>query len=160
MCVLPAPASDKLLEERERPFDEWSARLRKWCLGRKREGEGKATRELRAFFLCAQDTSLAECGPKGQGYEVSRPPCRGNQFNKQRFDGIFLFFVQHTTATAGYVCLSIAFFQLQHFFSLEQCEHPFTLSIVHVPVLGDFISKKRRMGFSGRFILGSFQGVW
>ncbi|CAM9092024.1 unnamed protein product [Laminaria digitata] len=69
VCVLPASASDKLLEERERSFEEWSARLRKWCR-RKREGEGKATRELRVFFLCAQDMSLAECGPKGQGYEA------------------------------------------------------------------------------------------
>eukprot|EP00752_Nemacystus_decipiens_P005495 g4975.t1 len=70
VCVLPAPANNKLLEERERSFEEWSIRLRNWCHGGKQEGKGKATRKLRVFFLCAQDMSLVECGPKGQGYEA------------------------------------------------------------------------------------------
>ncbi|CAM9479194.1 unnamed protein product, partial [Sphacelaria rigidula] len=29
-------------------------------------------RKLRLFFLCAHDLSLAECGPDGQGYEVTK----------------------------------------------------------------------------------------
>ncbi|CAN0083327.1 unnamed protein product [Ectocarpus sp. 12 AP-2014] len=72
VCVLPAPASGaKPLEEKDRSFEEWSATLRDWCLGGKRKGKGVATRKLRLFFLCPYDRSLAECGPGGQGYEVT-----------------------------------------------------------------------------------------
>ena len=74
MCVLPAPESgDKTLDETDRSFDEWSTVLQKWRLEGKKKGKGFATRKLRLFFLCPQDMSLAECGPDGQGYEVSRP---------------------------------------------------------------------------------------
>lgn len=75
VCVLPPMEGKKPLEESERKYEKWSARLRKWCLGGKQEGKGKATRELRVFFLCAQDMSLAECGSNGQGYEVGYPFC-------------------------------------------------------------------------------------
>ncbi|CAB1109595.1 unnamed protein product [Ectocarpus sp. CCAP 1310/34] len=72
VCVLPAPESGaKPLEEKDRSFDKWSATLRNWCLGGKRKGKGVATRKLRLFFLCPYDRSLAECGPGGQGYEVT-----------------------------------------------------------------------------------------
>ncbi|CAM9606195.1 unnamed protein product [Laminaria digitata] len=71
VCVLPPMEGKKPLEESERKYEKWSARLRKWCLGGKQGGKGKATRELRLFFLCAQDMSLAECGSNGQGYEAT-----------------------------------------------------------------------------------------
>ncbi|CAM9844855.1 unnamed protein product [Ectocarpus sp. 8 AP-2014] len=72
VCVLPPPESGaKPLEEEDRSFEEWSATLRNWCLGGKRKGKGGATRQLRLFFLCPYDRSLAECGPGGQGYEVT-----------------------------------------------------------------------------------------
>lgn len=71
-CVLPAPKSEeKSFEERDRSFEEWSSVLRKWCLDGKKKGKGIVKRELRLFFLCPQDMSLVECGPAGQGYEVS-----------------------------------------------------------------------------------------
>lgn len=74
MCVLPAPESgEKTLDETDRSFEEWSAVLHKWRLEGKKKGKGFATRKLRLFFLCSQDMSLAECGPDGQGYEVSCP---------------------------------------------------------------------------------------
>lgn len=72
VCVLPTP--EKPLEESDRAFEVWSAKLREWYLGGKRQGSGFATRKLRVFFLCAQDMSLAECGPKGLGYEVGYHP--------------------------------------------------------------------------------------
>ncbi|CAB1119512.1 unnamed protein product [Ectocarpus sp. CCAP 1310/34] len=72
VCVLPAPESGaKPLEEGDRSFEQWSATLRNWCLGGKRTGKGFATRKLRMFFLCPYDRSIAECGPGGQGYEVT-----------------------------------------------------------------------------------------
>ncbi|CAM9925777.1 unnamed protein product [Scytosiphon promiscuus] len=72
MCVLPAPErGEKPLDERDRSFPEWSGVLRQWCEAGKKKGRGFATRKLRLFFVCAQDMSLAECGPEGQGYEVS-----------------------------------------------------------------------------------------
>ncbi|CAN0082454.1 unnamed protein product [Ectocarpus sp. 12 AP-2014] len=72
VCVLPAPESGaKPLEEGDRSFEQWSATLRNWCLRGKRTGKGFATRKLRLFFLCPYDRSLAECGPGGQGYEVT-----------------------------------------------------------------------------------------
>ncbi|CAM9524551.1 unnamed protein product [Ectocarpus sp. 12 AP-2014] len=70
VCVLPAPESQNPLNESERSFREWSARLEKWIRDGKKTGKKFATRELRLFFLCAHDMSLAECGPKGQGYKV------------------------------------------------------------------------------------------
>lgn len=74
VCVLLAPKSgEKPLEEIDRSFEEWSAVLQKWCLEGKKKSAGVATRKLRLFFLCPQDMSLAECGPAGQGYEVSSP---------------------------------------------------------------------------------------
>ncbi|CAM9702113.1 unnamed protein product [Ectocarpus sp. 12 AP-2014] len=72
VCVLPAPESGaKPLEEKDRSFEQWSVTLRNWCLGGKRMGKGFATQKLRLFFLCPYDRSLAECGPRGQGYEVT-----------------------------------------------------------------------------------------
>ncbi|CAN0216321.1 unnamed protein product, partial [Ectocarpus fasciculatus] len=72
VCVLPAPESGaKPLQEKDRSFEEWSATLWNWCLGGKKKGKGLATRKLRLFFLCPYDRSLAECGPGGQGYEVT-----------------------------------------------------------------------------------------
>lgn len=74
VCVLPAPESGaKPLKERDRSFEQWSAVLQKWCLEGKKSGSGVTTRNLRVFFLCPQDLSLAECGPGGQGYEASSP---------------------------------------------------------------------------------------
>eukprot|EP00903_Cladosiphon_okamuranus_P018139 g16693.t1 len=46
--------------------------LRTWCDGGKKKGKRFATRELRLFFVCAQDWRLAKCGPDGQGYKVGR----------------------------------------------------------------------------------------
>eukprot|EP00903_Cladosiphon_okamuranus_P007160 g6952.t1 len=63
VCVLPVPES--ILQESDRAFDQWSAVLKDWC-----RGTGLVTRELRVFFLCSYDMSLAECGPGGQGYKV------------------------------------------------------------------------------------------
>lgn len=78
MCVLPAPERDeKPLEDRDRSFKEWSGVLRQWCDGGKKKGRRFATRKLRLFFVCAQDMSLAECGPEGQGYEVSSSTTKG-----------------------------------------------------------------------------------
>ncbi|CAN0380592.1 unnamed protein product [Ectocarpus sp. 8 AP-2014] len=72
VCVLPAPENGtKPLAEKDRSFEQWSATLRNWCLGGKKTGKGFATRKLRVFFLCPYDRSLAECGPGGQGYEVT-----------------------------------------------------------------------------------------
>lgn len=68
VCVLPAPENEK---ELDRSFEAWSAKLKEWSAGGKIAGRGIATQKLRVFFLCAQDLSLAECGPKGQWYEVS-----------------------------------------------------------------------------------------
>eukprot|EP00903_Cladosiphon_okamuranus_P009162 g8755.t1 len=68
VCVLPIPEST--LQESDRAFDQWSAVLKKWCRGGKEKGKRWGTRELRVFFLCSYDMSLAECGPGGQGYKV------------------------------------------------------------------------------------------
>ncbi|CAM9528387.1 unnamed protein product [Ectocarpus fasciculatus] len=86
VCVLPARGAR--LEESDRSFEKWSTALEEWCTsksptndvkdpgrktrlpGFKKKLTGLVTRELRLFFLCAQDMSLAECGPDGQGYEV------------------------------------------------------------------------------------------
>ncbi|CAM9960831.1 unnamed protein product [Ectocarpus sp. 4 AP-2014] len=68
VCVLPVPEST--LQERDRAFDQWSAVLMNWCRSGKEKGKGWRTRELRVFFLCSYDMSLAECGPGGQGYKV------------------------------------------------------------------------------------------
>lgn len=73
VAVLPLGRGRKPLTELERSFDEWSAKLQEWCLGGKKDGKRFATRELRIFFLCPYNMSLAECGPTGQGYEVSSP---------------------------------------------------------------------------------------
>eukprot|EP00903_Cladosiphon_okamuranus_P018140 g16693.t2 len=51
--------------------------LRTWCDGGKKKGKRFATRELRLFFVCAQDWRLAKCGPDGQGYKVT--PVRHQQ---------------------------------------------------------------------------------
>eukprot|EP00903_Cladosiphon_okamuranus_P007165 g6957.t1 len=68
VCVLPVPEST--LQESDREFDQWSVVLKNWCRGGKEKGKGWATRELRVFFLCSHDMSLAECGPGGQGYKM------------------------------------------------------------------------------------------
>ena len=74
VCVLPAPESwEAPLQECDRNFEQWSAVLTNWCRGGKEKGKGWGTRKLRVFFLCSYDMSLAECGPGGQGYEVSSP---------------------------------------------------------------------------------------
>lgn len=94
MCVL--PARDTRLKESDRSFKMWSTALKEWCTPKSptkdftnpdrktsilnlttRKLKGLVTRELRLFFLCAQDMSLAECGPDGQGYEVSRRETAG-----------------------------------------------------------------------------------
>lgn len=72
MCVLPArEGGAKPLDERDRSFEEWSTVLQKWFSEGQKLGSGVVTRRLRLFFLCPLDMSLAECGPDGQGYEVS-----------------------------------------------------------------------------------------
>ncbi|CBJ26246.1 LRR-GTPase of the ROCO family, incomplete sequence [Ectocarpus siliculosus] len=87
VCVL--PARDTRLSESDRSFEKWSTALKEWCASKspakdaknpnrktsilglnKPQLRGLVTRELRLFFLCGQDKSLAECGPDGQGYEV------------------------------------------------------------------------------------------
>ncbi|CAB1104697.1 unnamed protein product [Ectocarpus sp. CCAP 1310/34] len=66
LCLLPAPKSGaKPLEEKDGSFEEWSATLRKWCLGGKRKGKGVATRKLRLFFLRTTGASPSE-GPQGK----------------------------------------------------------------------------------------------
>ena len=78
MCLLPAPESgEKRLEEGDRSFEKWSSLFRTWCKEGKKKGKGFARRKLRLFFVCAQDGSLAECGPDGQGYKVSSPTTNG-----------------------------------------------------------------------------------
>lgn len=78
MCMLPAPEKgEKPLKEGDRSFEEWSGVLRTWCDGGKKKGKRVGTRELRLFFVCAQDWSLAKCGPDGQGYKVSSPTTNG-----------------------------------------------------------------------------------
>ncbi|CAM9334472.1 unnamed protein product [Ectocarpus sp. 12 AP-2014] len=87
VCVL--PARDTRLSESDRSFEKWSIALKEWCTSKspakgvknptqktsilgltKPQLTRLVTRELRLFFLCGQDKSLAECGPDGQGYEV------------------------------------------------------------------------------------------
>lgn len=71
VCVLPAPEKGREpLTEIDRSFEKWSALLDGWVRSGKKGGRRCATRELRVFFLCPQDMSLAECGRGGQGYEV------------------------------------------------------------------------------------------
>lgn len=81
-CLLPNHSGT--LSEDDRAYGSWSTRLKTWCNEGKpdvdrrfREAErfvpSKETisPELRLFFLCAHDLSLAECGSAGQGYEVN-----------------------------------------------------------------------------------------
>lgn len=68
-CLL--PPHDESLSEQSRQLQDWSSRLESWCKHGKRKGKGISRRKLRLFFLCAHDFSLAECGPDGQGYEVT-----------------------------------------------------------------------------------------
>ncbi|CAM9177076.1 unnamed protein product [Sphacelaria rigidula] len=81
-CLL--PEYDHYLTEEDRRYTNWSARLETWCNERRKAGMGtccqklgqfcrseeKISWNLRLFFLCAHDLSLAECGPHGQGYVV------------------------------------------------------------------------------------------
>lgn len=69
-CVL--PPHDRLLTEDDRRFETWSDRLVECCQNDKKTGNGRFKQQLRLFFLCAYDSSLAECGPGGQGYEVNQ----------------------------------------------------------------------------------------
>lgn len=81
-CLLPEYPGT--LTEDERRYSEWTSRLRRWCADREEADRGMCWkkfrqccrsseyffRELRLFFLCAHDLSLAECGPNGRGYEI------------------------------------------------------------------------------------------